>query len=1148
MLGVCVVATGQWNSEVAKFEYIKKLGEGGFGEVWLADDPRRGEKVAVKFLHLKLCDQSNIDVFKREFEILSELKQVHLARVFDFGFSPENEQYFLSTEFCPGKPLLEAIEGKSLRYFEEILVQILSALECIHSQGVIHFDIKPENVLVEDLDGHPNVKLVDFGVAVRLKALPQQFGGTLAFIAPEVLARSTKLDHRVDLYSLGMLCLFCLTGKLPFRANDSEEVMEWHKNGKIPPNLWKGRNVPGYLREITEKLLAKNPSDRFSNSRVVLNFLNLATGGRYRHEEEELHAQIPIEGPIVERREEVLKPILQRMDQILKQSGTGAFSASYFITGDAGLGKSRILEEVRHVLQVKEIRFLQIDCDWNVPSWPKLEKWLGLSRIEGDALDQKFETQRRMDALLDAAKQAPLCVLIDDFHKADQDLRTVVTELSSHSQKMRENGQAVPLFLLVATEEEMEGGQRLPHLSAKGISSYLKLVLGDRIPTENLAEVLYQYSGGLPLLMVEGLRFLAPHFFRGESLENLLRPDKIHLLYEEKIKKLKPSEEELLLILALLFRPASEEVLLKILRMEPADFGGVLENCLKSGLLSGNPFGDPTYRVASQALALDLIGSLDSEKRRMLHGKIVQGLVECQDIPKQELAYHWAKAGESAKAVLHYQEAGEEMEKGGKISSACECFKKAADLMGKGSEAWMRLNLKAFRLLVLSGNYKEAEAFPERLKDFPSWERDEAVGWFHFRMRRFPEARENYSEALNRIPEGAILQRILVENAIGNVDLHTGQAQAAVERFRKTLEWERELPAEDRAKISNNNLGLSLSLLGENEAAIKFFKERLASVSTEKVTERLSMLNGMGFSCLRASRFQETIAYLKQAVVLAESSGALNALFSAMGNLLTALLKENRYVEGLSILQKTVSYQRKFGNRRDIAHNLLRQTSVYLMLGMGEFADACIKEGLGISQEISEELLVGWFSLLHAYWERDFGTFENAEKSFLETESLAEKASNDELRAWARYGLAEIYFDHGNAEKCRKLLEQVKAQGKDHEFDTRLKLLQAKATTSADPGPLFAELEAECLKNNYRELLWEVYQAWGQSSMKRKKKEEAQALFEKGCKIIDAISSALPEEYQSRYRNQAARWKLYEDREEAQGTRKQGFFARLGFK
>ncbi len=1131
------------HSEIGTFEFIHKLGKGGFGEVWLASDPNRDEKVAVKFLNLEHSTPGDIEVFKREFEILSELKQVHLARVFDFGYSPEKEQYFLSTEFCPGKKLLEAIDGKDVAYFEEILVQLLTALECIHSQGIIHFDIKPENVLVEDIDGSPQVKLVDFGVAVRLQAMPEQLGGTLAFVAPEVIERSSKLDHRVDLYSLGMMCLFCLTKRLPFIPGNPQDVIDWHRTGGLRDHIWKGRAVPNYLREITEKLLAKNPSERFSNARVVLNFLNLATGGKYRQAEEDLPAQVPIEGPLVERREEILRPLQERRLQALSSRAPVSDLSVQFICGERGIGKSRILDEIRHFIQLKEIPLLKIDCDWNVPTWPKLEKWLGTPALASDELNQSWQTRRRMDAILETAKKEPICLLIDDFHKADQEMKDLISALAERTQGMRKSGQGPPLFILLSTEEEIEGAESLKRLSPAGISQYLQLVLGETIPIEHLADVLFQYSGGLPLLMVEGLRFLAPYFFRGESLENLLRPEKIHLLYEDKIKRLTAEEEELLLVVALLFRQVSETELNNILNLSAAQLIARANNCFKMGLLSGNLYGEAIFRVSSQALALDLIGGLKEEKRKALHRKIARGLVRQSEVPLQEMAYHCAKAGEKDEAVGYYREAAAALEKAGKISSACDCLMRAAELTEPGSSEWRELSLKAFRLLVLSGNFREAEKYPQILESHPSWEREETEGWLNFKMRRFPQAREKYAEALRMLPDSNALHRILIENALGNIDLQEGHFPEAASRFRRTFESERELSEEERHQINNNNLGLSLAMLGEHEQAVEFFQVKLRG--TEKITEKLALLNGLGFACLKASRYEDTISYLKQAMTLAESSGALHALFSVMGNLLTALLKENRYVEALSILKKIDSYQRRFGTRKDIAHNLLRQGSVYLMLGMGEFALGCFQEGLKFSRELGETLLIGWFLLMTAYWERDFGGAQKAEENFHQAEAEGSKAEHEELPALAQYGLADLFYDQGKLEKSRGNFEAIRFASQDHEFGIRLRLLRAKTLSPGDPQPLFSELEQECLKNQYKELLWEVYHAWGKSCLKRSAREDGLKFLEKGIQVLEGIAAALPEEYRSRYLKQAARKIVFEDRDKLRRSLKGGFFNRI---
>ncbi|MDO8519966.1 MAG: serine/threonine-protein kinase, partial [Deltaproteobacteria bacterium] len=175
------------------FKIIKPLGQGAFGEVLLAEDAKK-RPVALKFLKIEAGPQRGeqekfIDRFKQEFALLAELRHRNLARVFDFGFDPAGKRYFFTQEFCAGKNFLETLDGKPLASFEEALVQILSALDYIHSLGVVHFDIKAENVIVGEENGKPEVKLLDFGIAARIQAMPANFGGTPRYMAPEVLAR-----------------------------------------------------------------------------------------------------------------------------------------------------------------------------------------------------------------------------------------------------------------------------------------------------------------------------------------------------------------------------------------------------------------------------------------------------------------------------------------------------------------------------------------------------------------------------------------------------------------------------------------------------------------------------------------------------------------------------------------------------------------------------------------------------------------------------------------------------------------------------------------------------------------------------------------------------------------------------------------------
>ncbi|MDO8643752.1 MAG: serine/threonine-protein kinase, partial [bacterium] len=434
------------------YQLTKKLGAGSFGEVWLAENQQK-EQFALKFLKINPSQKLYVDLFKHEFQILCELRHAHLARVFDFGLSPDGQQYYFTQELCPGKNFLEAVQDKPLDYFEKALVQILSALDYVHGMGIVHFDIKADNILVQEREEGPFVKILDFGVAAKLKALPDMVGGTPAYMAPELCAKSSQLDHRVDLYALGILVLRALTKKLPFNARDVEEMTEWHLHGALPSSIWDGVEVPRYLREIVEKLLSKNPDDRFSNARVILNFINRTTGQKYKDVEETLEERIPVEGPLVGRAL-VLNKLNRQLDKAFRPNAKEREASLCFIEGEQGIGKSRIVDEVRKRVEVQGIGLVHLIGDRVVPLWPQMIQALKLPSLGIDDADDQWRARRRVDLILEQARKKPLCLLVDEFQRADDEFHLFAQELYRTLKK----DQNIPLFVLLASERVLSTG------------------------------------------------------------------------------------------------------------------------------------------------------------------------------------------------------------------------------------------------------------------------------------------------------------------------------------------------------------------------------------------------------------------------------------------------------------------------------------------------------------------------------------------------------------------------------------------------------------------------------------------------------------------------------------------------------------------
>ncbi len=204
-----------------QLEIIELLGSGGMGAVYKVRQKSLDRLAALKLLNPRLAgDPTFQERFTREAKLMARLVHPNIAMIFEFG--REGEFYYLLMELVDGVNLRAAIRNKTITPSEalKIVPQICDALQYAHDHGVIHRDIKPENILV-NRDGH--VKLVDFGLA-KLNASvagqpsltgTQQIMGTMNYMAPEQWERPSQIDHRADIFSLGVVFYELLTGELP---------------------------------------------------------------------------------------------------------------------------------------------------------------------------------------------------------------------------------------------------------------------------------------------------------------------------------------------------------------------------------------------------------------------------------------------------------------------------------------------------------------------------------------------------------------------------------------------------------------------------------------------------------------------------------------------------------------------------------------------------------------------------------------------------------------------------------------------------------------------------------------------------------------------------------------------------------------------
>lgn len=671
-----------------RYELLEKLGQGGMGIVHRAYDHHAGEVVALKQVllpnrvkytqqHDDSTDRHNpLLLLTSEFRTLASLRHPHVIAVQDYGFDDENLSFFTMELVQDAKGVVQYAQDHPLETRLRLLLNMLEALNYLHRRGILHRDLKPDNVLVGS-DGV--LKVMDFGLAFSMDSTPssgkQEAVGTIAYVSPEVL-QGNPPTPAADIYSAGVIAYQMCVGNYPYTHNNLSQMILDIVN-RTPDTTM----LDDALARLLDDMLRKNPQERVSLSAAIQHLrtlLNESPYGIYNLQESYLQSARFV------GRDDELRQLSRALDQTLQ--GGGSF---WLIGGESGIGKSRLLDELRIRALVKGFRVLQGQAvaDHNRPlhMWREVMRTLALSVPLHDAtaaLLQPFVpdlatrigkalathppmTQDNVlsvaDALVDLltqnAQTHPILLIFDDLQWAVTSLRLL--------QVVIENISTLPVMIVAAYRSD--DAPQLPsqfstaqtlsltRLNQETIAHLLSSILGEQWQPE-LLPLLERETEGNILFIVEVLRALAREAGSLERICEMPLPENVFAggvmqVIQRRLTYLPSWCLPLLRLAAVVHREIDVRLLSAVSGEDSATLQRWLLTVTESSVLE---FHQQRWRFAHDKFRESILAGLAPEDKRDLHRLVAGGIEKLyseQPDMHAALAAHWLKAGEFSRGL-----------------------------------------------------------------------------------------------------------------------------------------------------------------------------------------------------------------------------------------------------------------------------------------------------------------------------------------------------------------------------------------------------------------------------------------------------------------------------------------------------------------
>ena len=955
-----------------RYRLHERLGAGGMGAVFRAEDRLTGQMLALKRVSLPDApEEDTLDhlrvALSHEFRTLASLRHPNIISVIDYGFDAQRSPYFTMDLLRDARTLTSAGLGAPPSEQARLLAETLRALAYLHRRGVIHRDLKPGNVLVEPSG---RVKVLDFGLALE-KNMPNDnttgMTGTLAYLAPELLTDSSP-SILSDLYSVGVMAYEMFVGQFPYNMKNAAQLIS-----QIYSHIPDVSPLPEKIGAVLARLLVKKPEERFQTADHALAALVEAVTEPLPPESLEIRESYIRASTFVGREEE-----MTLLSQALDTAFGGAGSA-WLVGGESGVGKSRLLEELRIQALVKGALVLRGQL--SQPSTP-YELWreivrrlvlstplsdleagvlraivpdigalLGRTPPEAPPLDGRASHQRLVLTIADMIlrQTQPVLLLLEDLQWAEESLDVLEQLLTFASERS---------WLIIGSyrddeapklPEQIAGARvvKLARLSDAEIATLSEAMLGEAGKQEFVLDLIKKETEGNTFFITEVVRVLLDESGGMSEVGRATLPKSVIAGGIQDVVRRR------MLRVPAWARPALRQAAVAgreiNLRLLPAlgvtDVEAWLTACANAAVIE---VADGAWRFAHDKLRLFLLKEIAPDDFKTINRQIAEGIeVTYKDDPAyaERLTEHWRQAGEPGKAFTYALRAGEYL-----IRLTAE-YDRAERLLHLA----LHFDLDRTRVFALLG---------------------EAA----LRRGQFDLATDHYQVALTGADAP---MRTRIYNGLSEIMRHKSEWELATQYAQQALDLARQQTDIANEATSLSNIGSVLVLRGDFKGAKEVYEQALA-IQTER-GDRAAVLGNLGITLYGLSEYQPAI----------------------------------------KLQEESLDLYREVGNRRGIALTYNRLATAYYQLGEFDRARGYYEDSLGIMRVIGDP--IGMYDCLNNLGMLHYGRgrYEEAETRFGEALRVARQLGDSIRAARALNNLGASLKELGRYGDARAHMEEA---------------------------------------------------------------------------------------------------------------------------